>query len=273
MKKLNIFDYLDIIQFLNDYLQGKKAEAGGYSIAKWAKEMRFDNQVTLRFILKKRRAISKSTALALAENLKLSGAETDYFHALIAHGQAKTAVEKQAVGSTLLKLQRGQFQQTAIPAEKAARDVLTPVLLTLLTFEDVPKNVSELARLLEVEPARIDRALQDLVADGVVERTDHQEEYKFGSKTFRVTGGENLKAFYRYWMDRSKDALEMPFEVRRYRALQFALTQEEFTEVTEKMNEYAMMLLTKYQSSELEGRRLYMYKSSVFPISKPFSGV
>ncbi|MBO9665778.1 MAG: TIGR02147 family protein, partial [Bdellovibrio sp.] len=230
-------------------------------------ELGFDSPVTLRFILKKRRNISKTTVKVLISNLRLNDLEANYFENLVAYSQAKTSAEKQALGASLIKIQRQQFQQFMVPTKMMERNVFAPVILTLLTFDDFARTAKNISTLLGLEEATAEEILSSMAADGLITLLDDQT-YHFAESTFKVAGGESLKDFYRYWIDRSKQALELPFEQRRYRALKFALTPEEFSEVIEKLNEYSLLLLSKYQSSALEGRRLYMYETAVFPVSK-----
>jgi uncharacterized protein (TIGR02147 family) len=262
-----LFDYLDVSQYLADYLRWKKSLNSGFSIAKWAAEMGFDNQVTLRFILKKRRSISATTTKALKTYLCHSSEEEKYFEALVAYSQAKTSTEKHALGAILIQLQRKQFKQTFLPPESAGRHLYTPLILTLLTFEDFKKTTENIACLLGLDFESTQEALNNLEHDGLVIKHPNST-YHFSEKTFRISGSSALKDFYRYWIDRAKSALDLPYEVRRYRALNFALTPEEFTEITEQLNDYSLVLLSKYQSSSLEGRRLYMYETAVFPTSQ-----
>ncbi|MNJ91379.1 hypothetical protein D3C87_90300 [compost metagenome] len=267
MKKPSIYDYLDVTQYLVDYLTWKKSLHSEFSIAQWASELGVINKVTLRFILKKQRTISAATAKRLEMNLNLTGDEAAYFANLVEYSQAKSVTEKQAVGAMLIKLQRKQFQQVSVPCKTASRHHFTPVVLTLLTFTDIVKNAATLSRLLNLDEETAQKILSELEADGLITRSA-DATYYFSETTFRIPANPNLKAFYEYWIDRAKEALAMPYEVRRYRALKFALTPEEFNEIVEKMNEYSMVLLSQYQSSQLEGRRLYMYETAVFPISR-----
>lgn len=266
MKKPSIYDYLDVTQYLVDYLTWKKTQQPGFSIAQWASEIGGISKVTLRFLLRKQRAISVATAKRLEQYMNLSGDEAVYFANLIEYSQAKNFTEKQAVGAVLIKLQRKQFQQATVSNQAAGRHHFTPVVLTLLTFKDIVKNAATLSRLLNLDEETTLKILSDLEADGLITRTA-EGTYYFSETTFRIPANPNLKGFYEYWIDRAKEALAMPYEVRRYRSLKFALTPEEFNEVVEKMNEYSIVLLSQYQSSQLEGRRLYMYETAVFPIS------
>jgi len=261
-----IYDYLDAAQFLNAYLDWLKSQRPGFSIAKWADELGFESKVTLRFILKKQRSISPRTIQVLRANLNLNNNEAEYFDSLVIYSQAKTVAERQALGAALMKLQRGQFQQKILPAATAGRHAFTPVILTLLTFSDIVKDVTHIARLLMIEESEAEKVLTDLLNDGLVSQ-NQDGTYDFKETTFRVTTSAGLRGYYEYWIDRSKRALDLPLEERRYRSLKFALSKEEFEEVVEKINDYSMLLLSKYQASSLEGKRLYMLESALFPIS------
>jgi len=267
MNKPSIYDFLDVTQYLTSHFEWRKSVDSQFSIAKWAAELGFQSKVTLRFILKKQRSISSRMAAVLKANLKLSENEGLYFESLLAYTQAKTTTEKQALGVALMKLQRHQFHQTELPLDAVTRHVFSPIVLTLLTFNDFEKNKTNIAKLLMLEENQAEKILDDLEADGLITQNP-DKTYQFTSATFRIPDSPSLKKFYEYWIDRSKAALELPMEVRRYRALKFALTEEEFKDVVEKMNEYSLLLLSKYQSSTLTGRKLYMYESAIFPISE-----
>lgn len=264
----DLFNYLDISQFLMDYYKWKKSITPRFSISKWAEDLGSISKVTLRFILNKRRKISLSTTQIFMNYFQLSHDYKEYFENLVIYSQTKTATEKQAVGQVLIQLQRKQFKQAILPIENSQVNVFAPVVLTLLTFDDLKKTETDIAALLEVDVHLISSILTDLVQKGIVQKKD-DHTYHFPEKTFKIPAGAGLKKFYEYWISRSKEALEMPFETRRFRALKFALTPEEFNELVDKMNDYSVALLSKHQSPYIEGRRLYMFETALFPITKP----
>lgn len=56
----------------------------------------------------------------------------------------------------------------------------------------------------------IKNILYDLEQDGLILKNEDCS-YTFNSTYFRVTSGEQLKDFYSYWPERSKEALKLPF--------------------------------------------------------------
>ena len=79
------------------------------------------------------------------------------------------------------------------------------------------------------------------------------------------TSSEVLKAFHRFWLAQAQKSLDLEFKLRRIRALNFALNQEEFESFVSQLNDFAISVLSKYNHANLEGRRLYMFQSVLFP--------
>ncbi len=119
-----------------------------------------------------------------------------------------------------------------------------------------------------IDEEYVEKVLKDLEADGLIKKTG-EDTYDSTNSLFRIPDAKSLRHYYEYWLDRSKAALDLPMEERKYRSLKFALSKEEYAEILENINEYSITLLSKYQSSSLEGRRLYMYNSTLIPVSKP----
>lgn len=80
-------------------------------------------------------------------------------------------------------------------------------------------------------------------------------------------GSDGLRKYYEHWIDRSKSSIDLPFEVRRYRSLMVALDRDEFEKLVEKINAFALELLSQHHSGEITGKDLYMLNAALFPVA------
>lgn len=264
--KPSVFDFLDASQFLRAHYEWRKKNESEFSLQKWSDELGLGSKITLRFILNRRRRISPKSSLVFRSNLKMNEAEAKCFELLIAYSQAKNTSQKDLFGTELLKIHRSRVPNTPVDAKIATQSIFGPAILTLLTFSDIEKTAENLARLINTEISIVENILEGFESQGIVTR--NQNMYAFEANILKVSDSQDLKSFYEYWIERSKRALDLPKNSRKYRALQFAINQEEYEKVLEKLDEYAIGLLSKFSQVEFKNRRLYMYETCLFPISE-----
>lgn len=264
-----IFDFLDASQYLESYYNWRKILDPKFSYSTWALEMNFSSKIILRFIVQKRRNISENSLKLLVANLNFNQDERKYFELLVAYNQAKNSSEKNALGARVVTFQRSMYKQTPISPE-SAEDVYGPIVLTLLTFNDFKKDSNTLAELLGLSLGDMQRILETLLLKNQIMAQD-DNSYSVNFESFKINadlGSLSLKRFHDYWLERSRQAINLPVDLRRFRSLKFALSESEFQEALEKINDFAIQLLSRYHTSELEGRRLYMLENALFPITQ-----
>ncbi len=268
MEKPTIFDYLDVVHFLNAHFKWRKFIEANFTYTSWSHELDIGSKTILRFILQRKRRISEKTRLAMLANLKLTYKEAAYFDLLISYSQPRSEPERLAAGRQLINMQRDQYTQLEVQAETAASDALGPVILTLLTFHDLEATTEELARIMNADQNKIQMILDKFVQFNIVEFKS--DRYWLDAEAIKIADSPNLESlqnFHRYWLDRGKEAFRFDFKTRRFRSLKFALTEEEFNLALEKINEFALSILNQFHTSQMSGRRLYMLENVLFPIT------
>lgn len=270
-KKLSIFEYLDLIQFLKDYFELRKTDDPGFTYTQWGNELGLGSKTILRFILQRKRRVSERTALVVRSHLRLDEQESSYFDFLLSYTQPKSDAERSAAGAQLIRLQRLQYKQEVINPEDSTRDVLSPIVLTLLTFKDFKGTVQKISHYLNISEARAQGVIDGLLKAQLISLKDGY--YILESNAFKIPSVphlESLKAYHEYWLERSKDAIQLDFKTRRFRSLKFALTEEEFSQALERIEEFAGTILNRFDNSNLVGRRLYMIENVIFPLTETY---
>jgi uncharacterized protein (TIGR02147 family) len=265
----DIYDYLDLIQYLNDVFRFRKTQDSAFSYSTWVLELGLGSKTALRFILKRQRRISPRSAALILKQLGFEQHEGRYFEALLAYTQAKTEREKQAFGAALIKAQKARYEPIEINDDAVLKSALSPVVLTLLGFEDVAGDAKSLSLMMDVDVSVIQSCLSDLETSGFIQ-VDALGKYSFNQAGFRVTdkpGSKSLRRYHEYWIERAKKSIDLPANVRKFRALKFALTEDEFSQALERINEFALSLLSSFNSRTIADRRLYMLETLFFPVT------
>lgn len=266
----SIFDYMEVQHFLQDvYLFNKKRDKN-FSYAFWAHKLGFSNKTLLRLILQGQRKISLTSRKAFKDFLKLEGLESEYFDALIDYSQAPSSSQKQALGTRLLQLQRRNFVQPEISAElSVVKDVYGPLLLTLISSTEEPFTLQDLQIQLGLEKERLILILKSLEQDGLIQSQD--TKFVATHATFKVAdtpGHQALRNYYQHWIQKSAEAIHLPFAERRFRSLQILLSEEEFADLNRSFQEFVLANLSRFQHNTTRDRRLYLLNSTLFPVTK-----
>lgn len=272
-EKPSIYNFLDIIHYLDGYFKWRKNHNGKFTYSEWCKELNLGNKTTLRFILQRKRPISKATANAFKIQLGLELAEEYYFDYLLMYSQPKSEAERNAAGTKLIDIQRHFFKADEYDANILCKDALGPVILTLIMFKDFQATEKNIAKLLNVDLAKIKNILKSYL-DAQIIQIDEFGVYLIQSNSIKVSdkpNAESLKNFHRYWLNKSQESLELDFKLRRFRALNFALTEDEFNDFVERINDFALSVLSKFNNPYITGRRMYMLETVLFPTTEVVS--
>lgn len=266
--KPSIFNYLDIVQFFNDHFKWRKSNEANFTYTLWSSELNIGSKTILRFILQRKRRISEKTRFAMKANLKLTEIEGEYFDYLIIYSQARTESERLAAGRQLINIQRAEYRQVEVLADKATNDVLGPVVLTLLTFSDLDATTENLSKIMNTDQGKLQVILDKFVQTNILKF--ESDRYTLDAEAIKIADSpnlESLKNFHEYWLEKCKEAFRLDFKTRRFRSLKFALTEQEFNVALEKINEFAVYILSKFHTCQINGRRLYMLENILFPIT------
>ncbi len=265
----SIFDYINIHFFLIDFYKVRKNESSSFSYEKWARQLGFKNKTILRLILQKKRNITLKSKSAFVEFFKFNQSEEEYFDALINYSQTKTASEKNLYGSLLIKLQRqNNIQNLTELKPEVIFDVYSPIILTIVNSSKAPLTVKDITKYCDLDEIKIENILTQLIGYNLISK--NEKLYFSTLEAFSIKdhyGHPNLKKFYTFWLEKAQEAMNLPYDSRRFRSLQIALNQNEFEQIIDKSNEFATAVLSMSQQNSIEDRRLYLMNTMLFPVS------
>jgi uncharacterized protein (TIGR02147 family) len=214
-----------------------------------------------------KRNITESSIPLLVQGLKLSNPEAAYFEKLVHFTQAQTTEKRELYGRELTKQSRSPKELREIRSRlRFMTDPLCPRMLALLTLEDAPRNLTDLALVLGVSESDASQALRtlenlNLVTDWMA-NVDHFEVKE-------DLGNLGLQSFYRKSLEESARAIELPVETRNFQFALFPLSADEYEKFTKEINDFLIQALGRYGANEGKSKRLYQVTTSLIPVSQP----
>src|SRR3989338_1017559 len=272
-EKPKIYSFLDLIQYLEVYFKWRKATDPKFSYSQWTTELNIGNKTTIRFILQRKRRISKITAQAIKKHLNLDHQEEFYYDYLLIYSQPKSEAERNAAGSKLIEIQRHLFKAEEFEESVACRNVYGPIVLTLIMFKDFIANEANIVKLIKINPSQLKDLLNFYVENNVLTKSA-DNIYSILTDSIKVNDKPNAKSlreYHEFWLAEGAKALNLDFSLRRFRSLNFALSENEFNDLVDRINDFAIGLLSKYSTDRLSDRRMYMLETALFPISEKLS--
>ncbi|KYG64966.1 hypothetical protein AZI86_12285 [Bdellovibrio bacteriovorus] len=269
LQKPVIFEYLDLTQYLCDYVKFRKSAQNDFSYEKWADELGFKSRSYLRMIIIGKKKATESFEEAFVRQALYSAQEIEYFHFLILYSQCKTHKERQLYGKKLvLLIHEVSGQKEVVSQFTFLSDPVLPRLLILLSFDDLARNPQGLAPLINKSSEETLNCLKELES---LDLAEHREGVWISkNKKFKVPnryGDHAVRSFHENSLQEAMKAFDLPAELRRFRGLMLPLSQDELTELFGMLDVFANEVLLKFQSDRYEGRRLFQLNANILPIT------
>ena len=263
-----IFDFLDVIHFLNTFFEIKKNENPSFSQNSWAKEIGFSNKTILRLVLIRKRKITPRSMALFKKDFKFNQKQENYFDLLVAYSNANEEVQRQALSKLILKSQRENFTSENLSSDNfVLNPVYSSIILTIINSSLSALNLTEVSRHCGLAPENTRLILDDLTQAELINSSNGTYSAKMNS--FKIQDeqySQNLKQYYQHWLKKSAEAINLPFKERRFRSLQLAVNEDEFQKIVELSNEFSNQVLGYTQNNNLDDRKIYLFNTSFFPV-------
>lgn len=272
----SVFEYLDVISYLQDYYKWRKSTSKDFSYELWSTELEFSSRSYIRMmIMGKKKVSAKFIDVFTKLNCADKDAE-DYFFYLVQYSQSTSQKVKKDLGARLIKILKLRTQQTLLePQADFLSTPLLPRLYTLLGFKDIAPTTANMARLMGFSKAQAETFLNQLVhlelatrtlVDGTVHWLALHDKFKIPDNK----GDMNLMKFHERSLLDAIDAFEQPKHLRKYKSLLLPLSEGELTELYALLDDFATESMTRYSAPAYQDRRLFQLNFNIYPVAKSF---
>lgn len=270
MKK--IFKYTDYRTYLKDLFNTKKKEASYFSLRNISSKIGMRSSGYLSMILNGQRNLSNSNAKKLAEVIKLSTKEQEYFLTLIQFNQAKDHNSKTELYS---KLKRAASD----PASTVKRENhifyekwYYPAIRELIGIYDVnDDNILEMANKLipKIRMHEFKKGLEVLINTGLAFKND-KNIYK-RSNNFITTGSDlqsfTIHKFQKETMSLAADALDrFNKDERELSTLTMSIDKSTYKKIIERSAAFRKEIMELVAETQ-DSTQAFQLNLQIFPLS------
>lgn len=280
---LNLFEYLDPVEYLRDQFNQRKLKDSEFSYSKWAVEMGFKSRAFVRMILMRQRNLTTDVALLFADHFRFQKAESEYWLELVRLSQAKTLSQKESSCERLSSL-RSKFELKNHDFKTlSTKDVYEyysnykiPRLRTLLAIPEIERTKENLSSLLQVSNKEISEMLEVLLTLGLAKASaSNAQQYEATDSVIsrpEILGHVALQSFHRKSLQEAIVAIDTAPEQRRFQSLMVPLTQVQFEKVNQSLVQALQSILAETESNQdlKQSQMLYQINLNLIPVSKPF---
>lgn len=268
---INVFNYLSISDFFEDYILIRKKSDLGFSYKTWALELNITSKSYLRLVVTGRRSVTPTFLSKFIQRHHFTSDEMDFLNALADLSRAKTLGQRKAINQLLVQIARRSSHQKNDRTIAVDKDFLTdltlPRLFVYLTFTDVPKTTQEIAVSWKLDIKETELKLQKLSSLGLIKY--ESERWMTTQNSFHVPDQQDnswLKAFHQNSLNEAIDVLKTPQLNRRFRSLLFSLDNEQYQEFVDFTENFLKDLEFKFSSSQYSGKKLMQLSLQAYPV-------
>lgn len=274
MKKPIIFEHLDLNNYLREIYNYRKITQKNFSYEIWAEQIGISSKSYLRSIVLGEQKVVAKLIPNFVQELSLNDDETSYFIMLAHYSAADDIKIRDIYGKQLVKAWQKHINEIKVSdIEMFLTDSIIPIVFTYLSFEDVNSSPHHIAKDLNCDVDRITKALKCLVWQKLIEGSLDQQghiQYKTTSEYFQIPdvhGNAAVRSFHLEGIEMAKNAIALPPNTRSYFGRFMALTEEDFLNFQKYLNEYLDTLVSKYDSTLSENKKIYRMNIQILPVS------
>ena len=269
---INIYEYTDYRQYLQDYYAERKAKNPTFSYEVFARKAGFKSKGFLHHILSGKRNLSKNAMFSIASAMQLDEKAFSFFQTMVTFNQAKNPAEK---AFFFKKLMEGSPKSAAKQLQEDSYEFYSQwyyntirELITLIRFKE---DYAFLGSLLNppISASQAKKAVHLLLQLGLVEKT--RTGYRPSHKA--ITTGDEAQAlatrdFHGQNMELATQAMDTSDQADRdLSCLIVALPESGFEVLKTEIQAFRKRLM-RMADAMTDPNRVYHINFQFFPTSK-----
>lgn len=272
-RELDVYGYLDYRAYLRDFYEAKKASPRGFSFRGFSKRAGLKSPNYLKLVMDGDRNLTAAMADRFARACGLDDEGADFFTALVAFNQARTATDRNAAYGRLTGFRRyRQAHQLDLHHAAYHSTWYLPAIRELAArpdFRDDPEWVAK-ALVPAISRAEAREALDLLLELGLLERAEDGSLRQTENlvTTGPQTRGLHIGNYHRTMMQRAASAIDLvPAADRDISSLTLCLSEDGLRTIKERIQRFRRELL-ELSALEDDPRQVVQLNFQLFPLSR-----
>lgn len=272
LTKPSVFEYTDHREYLGSMYRYYKSRDEKFSFRFFARRAGFRSPNFLKLVIDGARNLSEDSAKRCAEAFRLSLAESDFLIKLVRFNHCKNSAEKSAQAEELLRAKGLRKIRPLTLAQFAyyANWYYIPIreMVALEKFREDSEWISK-QLLPSVEPHQVTRAIEDLLALGLLER-DGTGKLQLVDLTVTTPNEVSSSSIVKYHLEMIRKAGESISTVRSNRreisAVCIPVSENALTKIKQRIQEFRAEILA-IASEDQKPEMIYQLNFQFFPLS------
>ncbi|MBN2036641.1 MAG: TIGR02147 family protein [Chitinispirillaceae bacterium] len=270
---IQIYDYMDYRQYLQDFFDEKKKELRFYSYRLFSQRAGLKSPNFLKLVIKGERNLSKHSVYKFAKALALSKKETEYFENLIFFNQSTSLEEKNLYLMNVMKYRkRGDTKRIEESEFKYYASWCAPALRELACALDFKDDYKRLGAMMvpSLTASEAKKAVELLLELQFIKRNPDDTYSKTAPSL--STGGKirslAIANFHRTMLRLADDAIDrFPPEERDITCLTLGVSKGAITFIAERLQQLRNEILEIAEESE-NVDQVVQLNLQLFPLSR-----
>jgi uncharacterized protein (TIGR02147 family) len=269
---LNIYDYVDPIEYLKNFFDIKKQQNPQYSLRAWSSKMQFKSSATIFQILNRKQKLRPDLLMYIYKGLPLTNSERVYFETLVNYINERK-VEDKAKFLSEIEDQRRFSKITNIHSEDT--EIISAwyslIIMEMTKLHDFENDSEWICRKLggKVGADKIEKMLNTLIYKGLL-REEGQKLIKTNQRLVAGDSGEvsvAIRKNHHSIIDLAKKAIdEQPIDKRYISSSSFTIKKEKVPEAVELIKEFRTNMSRLLD--EAEGNSIYQLNVQFFSMTE-----
>lgn len=269
---VDVFAFRDHRAFLQAFYERKRGQRDGFTYAEFSQRVGVRSPNYLKLVIAGERNLSEGLARRFGEACELTADALDYFCALVAFGQAKSADEREQRYAALQGFSRFRATHRLDAAQSAYHsEWYIPAVYELCGRPDFRDDANWIASALlpAISPKQANKAINVLLKLGLLERANGVlKQQQSVVETPDGPLGHQVVQFHRMMMTRAGEALDIvPRDEREIAGLTFCLSDERMRELKRELEAFRLHLLRRYMTDPAP-ERVVQVNFQMFPLSR-----
>jgi uncharacterized protein (TIGR02147 family) len=268
---LSIYEYFDYQAFLRDYIDARKKDQLWFSFRYLASKNRMDHSNLIKVCLGKRH-ISRRNALSIADFLKFTAKEREYFTTLVEFNKAKSETKSRHLLEKLVTIKNVGLKKIEPHQYDYYREWYHTAIYSLLDYYDFRCDFRALAAELN-PPITAKKAKESIALLEKLQLIRRDADGRYTQTRKMVTSGQNWHslAIQKFQEETIKLALHSlvrhPRNVRDFSTLTMALSKSDMEAIREITEQYRKSIIKVIHESG-PGDTVYQLNVQIFPMTR-----
>ena len=269
----NIFDYDDYRSFLRDFYISQKSKKRGFSYRFFSRIAGFRSPNILKRVIDGQQNLTLSSINRFIKAIGLSFDEGTFYKNLVLFNQSKSVEEKQKFAREIVF---SRAYKKLKPMAKVQYEywsnwynVVIRELVTLDEFREDPEWIAETLNP-PITPDEAKRSLDLLLQLGLLKRNSQGKLMQDQTLVLAEDGvlSASVSQFHREMIGKAKESLDrFPLDERHLSTLTFAMSQKEYKEMLEMVQNFNKLLIEKARQARA-GERVFQINTQAFPLTQ-----